>query len=341
MRTKLLRPKALRVSAAALAVITVSSACGATGKTDTAATKASGAANPVSGLRLMVPNSPGGGYDTTARVAAKVMGDDKIATGVEVFNLSGAGGTVGLAKLINEKGNGDLAMMMGLGVVGATYTNKAAAKLSDTTPIAKLIEESSGIMVSKSSPYQDIEGLVKAWKANPKAFAVGGGSNPGGPDHLLPMQFAQAVGIDAKAVNFISYDGGGELLPAILGNKLAFAASGTGEYIDQIKSGAIRVLATTGEKRIESLPDVKTLKEQNVDLTFTNWRGIVAPPGITDAQKAQWVKVFDDMHATQGWKDAMAKNGWSDAYVSGDEFATFLTAQDKRVADVLTALGLV
>jgi len=341
MRTKLIRPKFLRVSAAALAVITVSSACGATGKTETAATNSAGAANPVSGLRLMVPNSPGGGYDTTARVAAKVMGDDKIATGVEVFNLSGAGGTVGLAKLINEKGNGDLAMMMGLGVVGATYTNKAAAKLSDTTPIAKLIEESSGIMVSKSSPYQDIEGLVKAWKANPKAFAVGGGSNPGGPDHLLPMQFAQAVGIDAKAVNFISYDGGGELLPAILGNKLAFAASGTGEYIDQIKSGAVRVLATTGEKRIASLPDVKTLKEQNVDLTFTNWRGIVAPPGITEAQKARWVKVFDDMHATQGWKDAMAKNGWSDAYVSGEEFATFLTAQDKRVADVLTALGLV
>lgn len=345
MRTKLvrpafLRPNFLRLSAAAAAVITAS-ACGTTGTTDTGATNATDSGKPVSGLRLMVPNSPGGGYDTTARVGAKVMDDAKITSGVEVFNLSGAGGTVGLAKLINEKGNGDLAMMMGLGVVGATYTNKAAAKLSDTTPIAKLIEESGAIMVAKDSPYQSIADLVKAWKADPKKFAVGGGSNPGGPDHLLPMQFAQAVGIDAKQVNYIAYDGGGELLPAILGNKLAFAASGTGEYIDQIKSGAIRVLATSGEKRTESVPDVLTLKEQDVDLTFTNWRGIVAPPGITDAQKAQWVKVFDDMHATQGWKDAMAKNSWTDAYVSGDEFTTFLTAQDKRVADVLTALGLV
>ena len=334
-----MRTTLLRVSAAALAVLTAS-ACGATAEPDSGATSAAGAGKPVTGLRLMVPNSPGGGYDTTARVGAKVMEDAKIANGIEVFNLSGAGGTVGLAKLVNEKGNGDLAMMMGLGVVGATYTNKAAAKLSATTPIAKLIEESSGIMVAKDSPYQSIEDLVKAWKANPKAFAVGGGSNPGGPDHLLPMQFANAVGIDAKKVNFISYDGGGELLPAILGNKLAFAASGTGEYVDQIKSGAVRVLATTGEKRLESLPDVKTLKEQNVDLTFTNWRGIVAPPGITDAQKAQWVKVFDDMHATQGWKDAMAKNGWTDAYASGDDFATFLTEQEQRVDDVLSTLGL-
>ena len=335
-----MRTKLLRFSAAALAVLTAS-ACGATSKAEPGSVDAADAGKPVSGLRLMVPNSPGGGYDTTARVGAKVMEDSKIASTVEVFNLSGAGGTVGLAKLVNEKGNGDLAMMMGLGVVGATYTNKAAAKLSDTTPIAKLVEESSGIMVAKGSPYQSIDDLVKAWKANPKAFAVGGGSNPGGPDHLLPMQFADAVGIDAKQVNFISYDGGGELLPAILGNKLAFAASGTGEYVDQIKSGAIRVLATTGEKRLESLPDVKTLKEQNVDLTFTNWRGIVAPPGISAAQKQRWVKVFDAMHATQGWKDALAKNGWTDAYLSGDEFATFLTAQDKRVADVLTALGLV
>ena len=335
-----MRTKLLRFSAAALAVLTAS-ACGATSKAEPGSGDAADAGKPVSGLRLMVPNSPGGGYDTTARVGAKVMEDSKIASTVEVFNLSGAGGTVGLAKLVNEKGNGDLAMMMGLGVVGATYTNKAAAKLSDTTPIAKLVEESSGIMVAKGSPYQSIDDLVKAWKANPKAFAVGGGSNPGGPDHLLPMQFADAVGIDAKQVNFISYDGGGELLPAILGNKLAFAASGTGEYVDQIKSGAIRVLATTGEKRLESLPDVKTLKEQNVDLTFTNWRGIVAPPGISAAQKQRWVKVFDAMHATQGWKDALAKNGWTDAYLSGDEYATFLTAQDKRVADVLTALGLV
>ena len=123
MRTTPMRPTLLRLSAAALAVLTAS-ACGATAKTDTTATSSADAGKPVSGLRLMVPNSPGGGYDTTARIGAKVMEDNKIASGIEVFNLSGAGGTVGLAKLINEKGNGDLAMMMGLGVVGATFTER-------------------------------------------------------------------------------------------------------------------------------------------------------------------------------------------------------------------------
>src|ERR671921_1088964 len=299
-------------------------ACGATsgGSTDSAGTSGS-AGKPLTGLRLMVPNSPGGGYDVTARTAAKVMEDAKIANSMEVFNLSGAGGTVGLARLVNEKGNGDLAMMMGLGVVGATYTNKATSKLSGTTPIARLIEEPSGIMVAKDSPYQTLDDLVAAWKANPSKVSVGGGSSPGGPDHLLTMQLAAAVGIDAKKVNFVSYDGGGDLLPAILGNKLGFATSGTGEYIDQIKSGAVRVLATTGAERLPSV-DAPTLKEQGVNLVFTNWRGILAPPGIPAEKTQQWVKAFDTMHGTQEWKDALTKNGWSDAYLSGADFSTFL-----------------
>jgi putative tricarboxylic transport membrane protein len=328
----------LTLTAAAAAVALTASACGATSGGSSAAGSAD-SGKPLAGLRLMVPNSPGGGYDVTARTAAKVMEDAKIANSLEVFNLSGAGGTVGLARLVNEKGNGDLAMMMGLGVVGATYTNKATSKLSQTTPIARLIEEPSGIMVAKDSPYQTLEDLIAAWKANPEKVSVGGGSSPGGPDHLLPMQLAAAVGIDAKKVNFVSYDGGGDLLPAILGNKLGFATSGTGEYVDQIKSGAVRVLATTGAERLPSV-DAGTLKEQGVDLVFTNWRGVVAPPGIPADKKAQWVKAFDTMHGSQEWKDALVKNGWSDAYLSGDGFSTFLTEQDKRVADTLTQVGL-
>ena len=198
----------------------------------------------------MVPNTAGSGYDTTARAAAKVMEDTEDHQQIEVFNLAGAGGTVGLARTVEEKGNGKLIMQMGLGVVGAQYTKKSEAKLDQTTPIAKLIEEAGAIVVPKDSPYKTIDELVTAWKANPKGLAVGGGSQPGGPDHLMPMQLAQTVGIDPKEVNFISYDGGGELLPAVLGGKVAFAPSGFGEFLDQIEAGEVRVLAVSGPERV-------------------------------------------------------------------------------------------
>ncbi|MDC5698144.1 tripartite tricarboxylate transporter substrate binding protein [Intrasporangium calvum] len=331
------------IAVAALAL----SACGATADdADTApgagATGGTGGnAAPASGLQIMVPNSPGGGYDTTARTVAKVMETEKITGTVQVFNLPGAGGTVGLQRTVNEKGNGKLAMQMGLGVVGAAYTQKSQATLNDTTPIAKLIEEAGAIVVSKESPYTDITSLIDAWKKDPSKVNVGGGSSPGGPDHLLPMQLAKAVGIEPTKVSYISYDGGGELLPAIIGNKIAFGASGFGEFLDQVKAGEVKVLAVTSEERIDALPDVPTLKESGVDFVFTNWRGIVAPPEISDADKAVWVDALTAMHDSQAWKDEMEKRGWTDAFVTGDEFGTFLKEQDTAVAEILKNLGLV
>jgi putative tricarboxylic transport membrane protein len=327
----------LRLAAVATTLLLTATGCGVTGSANEASSAS--ADGPVDGLRIMVPNTAGGGYDTTARVAAKVMEEGDITSNMEVFNLAGAGGTVGLARAVNEKGNGELAMLMGLGVVGASYTNESPSKLTDTTPLAKLIEEPGAIMVSKDSPYQTIDDLVQAWKADPSKVAVGGGSSPGGPDHLLPMQLAQAVGLDPKDVNFVSYDGGGDLLPAILGNKLGFAASGAGEYLDQIESGAIRVLATSGEERLEGV-EAPTLTESNIDLVFTNWRGIVAPPEISDEDRAQWTALLEEMHGTDAWKQELKKNGWTDAFATGEEFETFLAEQDKRVADVLSELGL-
>ncbi len=326
-------------AAAALASLLIS-ACGATAEKGTDASGNGGSA-PASGLRIMVPNSPGGGYDTTARTAAKVLESSKITNSVQVFNLPGAGGTVGLQRVVNEKGNGKLAMQMGLGVVGAAYTQDSKATLGETTPIAKLIEEAGAIVVPKDSPYTDINQLVAAWKADPKKFAVGGGSSPGGPDHLLPMQLAKAVGIDPKTVSYVSYDGGGELLPALLGNKIAFGASGFGEFLDQVEAGDIRVLAVTSEQAIPALKDVKTLKEQGIDLVFTNWRGIVAPPGISDADKQVWVDALTKMHDSQAWKDEEAKRGWTDAFQTGDDFGAFLKQQDTSVAEILKELGLV
>ncbi|GHE35456.1 C4-dicarboxylate ABC transporter substrate-binding protein [Streptosporangium violaceochromogenes] len=324
----------------ALAVVSMFAvgACGATAPKEAA--RAEGGGQLLTGLRIMVPNTPGGGYDTTARTVAKVMDDVKIASGVQVFNLPGAGGTVGLQRTVNEAGNGKLAMQMGLGVVGASHTSKSKATLTQTTPLARLIEEAGAIVVSKDSPYKSINDLVTAWRKNPKKITVGGGSSPGGPDHLLPMQLAKTVGIDPREVNFVSYDGGGELLPAILGNKVAFGASGYGEFLDQVEAGQVRVLAVTSDEPIGVLKAVPTLKSAGIDFTFTNWRGIVAPPGIAETDKRAWIEALTRLHDSEQWKAELARRGWSDAFLAGDRFGAYLADQDKVVAEILNQLGL-
>ncbi|MDN3293519.1 tripartite tricarboxylate transporter substrate binding protein [Streptomyces ficellus] len=293
----------------------------------------------IPGLRLMVPNTPGGGYDITARTAAKNAEDAGLTHNIEVFNLPGAGGTVGLTRLAGEHGNGKLAMSMGLGVVGAVHTNKSPKTLADTTPIARLTEEQDIVVVAKDSPYNSIHDLLAAWRKNPAKLPVGGGSSPGGPDHLAPMLMAQAAGISPKSVNYIPFDGGGELLASILGNKVAFGVSGVGEYLDQIKAGELRLLAVTGPERVPGL-DAPTLREAGLDTEFTNWRGIVAPPGLSDAERDKLIGLVSELHASPQWQESLKKNGWDDAFLAGDAFGEFLDTQNERVDSVLKELGL-
>lgn len=291
-------------------------------------------------LRMMVPNSPGGGYDLTARTAVKIMEDDDITGRVEVFNVIGAGGTVAMARLMNEKGNDDLMMTMGLGVVGATYTNGSKARASDATALAKLIEDPGAVFVPADSPFKTVQDFVAAWKADPSKVTIGGGSSPGGPDHLFPMELAKAVGVEPKAVNYVTYDGGGDLLTALLGKKITVGTSSPGELMDQIEAGQLRVLAVSGEERVEGI-NAPTLKESGINLTFANWRGVLAPPDISDDAKQAMVKVLEEMHGTKQWKEALVKNGWTDAFVTGQQFEQFLKEQDTRVSETLTELGLV
>ncbi|GAA3397291.1 tripartite tricarboxylate transporter substrate binding protein [Streptomyces roseoviridis] len=293
----------------------------------------------IPGLRFMVPNTPGGGYDITARTAAKNAEDAGLTSGIEVFNLPGAGGTVGLTRLVGERGNGKLAMSMGLGVVGAVHTNKTPRTLADTTPIARLTMEQGIVVVGKDSPYRTLQDLLAAWRKNPGKVPVGGGSSPGGPDHLAPMLMARAAGIAPKSVNYVPFDGGGELLASILGDKVAFGVSGVGEYLDQIRSGELRLLAVTGAERVPGL-DAPTLREAGLDTEFINWRGVVAPPGLTDAERDKLVGLLTELHGTPQWRESLKKNGWNDAFLPGEEFGTFLTAQNEQVASVLKELGL-
>ncbi|MFE0651743.1 Bug family tripartite tricarboxylate transporter substrate binding protein [Streptomyces sp. NPDC059534] len=293
----------------------------------------------IPGLRFMVPNTPGGGYDITARTAAKNAEEAGLTGDIEVFNLPGAGGTVGLTRLVGERGNGRLAMSMGLGVVGAVHTNKTPRTLADTTPIARLTEEQDIVVVGKDSPYRTIQDLLAAWRKDPGKVPVGGGSSPGGPDHLAPMLMAQAAGIAPKDVNYVPFDGGGELLASILGDKVGFGVSGVGEYLDQIKAGELRLLAVTGPQRVPGL-DAPTLREAGLDTEFTNWRGVVAPPGLSDAEREKLVGLVTRLHASPQWRESLKTHGWNDAFLPGEEFGTFLAEQDRRVGSVLKELGL-
>jgi putative tricarboxylic transport membrane protein len=291
-------------------------------------------------LTIIAPAGPGGGWDQTARAMAEVLQASGQAKAVTVENVPGAGGTVGLAQFADKnKGDGNALLVNGLVMVGAVLTNQSPVSLVDTTPIARLTGEYEVIVVPANSPLKTLGDLAAAMKNDIGSVAVGGGS-AGGTDHILAGLVAQAAGADATKLNYVPFSGGGEALAAILGGHVAAGISGYGEWEGQIKSGELRALGISSGARVEGI-DIATLKEQGVDVELANWRSVVAAPGISDDQKKALLEAVDAMRSSDGWKKILADKKWTDLYVSGDEFSTFLKAENERVAGVLKTLGLV
>ena len=291
-------------------------------------------------LKIMAPAAPGGGWDQTARSMQQALTASGAAKTAQVVNVPGAGGTVGLAQFVNgAKGDGNQLMVNGFVMVGAILTNRSPVSLEQVTPIARLTEETQVMVVPANSPIKTAKDLAEAVKKDVSKVTFAGGS-AGGVDHIMAALFAGAAGADASKVNYVPFSGGGESLAAIMGGKVTAGISGYGEYEGQIKSGRLRAIGVTSPQRLPGI-DVPTFKEQGIDLVLTNWRSVVAPPGITDAQKKALGEAVDKMVKSQAWKDILKQKGWDDAYMPADAFAAFLKQEQARVRGVLQSVGLV
>lgn len=328
------RPTRSRSVAAALAVAALTlSACGSTSSSD-----GGSADKPVSRLQLMAPADPGGGWDGTARAMASSLESAGLAKSTQVSNVPGAGGTIGLAQLANEKSE-EYLMVMGLVMVGAIETNQSKATLDDVTPIARLTAEDEIVVVPAKSPYKTIADLTDDLAANGRKVAIAGGS-AGGTDHIVAGLLTKAAGATPTDLNYIAYSGGGETLAALLGNKVSAGISGVSEYAEQVKAGKLRALAVTGPERVEGI-DAPTLTEAGLDIEFINWRGVVAPAGLSDAATKRLVALVTEMHDSPEWQKALTTNGWDDTFMTGDEFADFIAEERTVTTTVLRDLGLV
>jgi putative tricarboxylic transport membrane protein len=290
-------------------------------------------------IKILVPANPGGGWDQTGRGLGQSLQSNNIVKKVQIDNKGGAAGTIGLAQFVNSaKGDGSAAMIGGSVMVGGIALNKSPVNLSQVTPIARLTGEYDVLVVPASSPIKSIKDLIAQFKANPGSVSWGGGS-AGGTDHIIVAMIAQASGVDVSKINYIPFAGGGEAQAAVMGGHVTVGLSGYNEFAGQIESKKLRPLAVTSGKRLPGI-DVPTLKEQGVDVELANWRGVFAPPGITDAQKKEMLDAIDKAVKTKSWQDLLAKNGWTDTYLAGDAFKTYLDSEVKETEKIISSLGL-
>ncbi|KAB0676874.1 Bug family tripartite tricarboxylate transporter substrate binding protein [Aureimonas leprariae] len=290
-------------------------------------------------LKIMAPASAGGGWDSAARSLQQAMTASGAVRSVQVTNVTGAGGTIGLAQFVNDaSGSADQLMVGGLVMVGAIISNKSPVNLTQVTPLARLTGDPLVIVVPKDSELKTVQDLAKNVKDDTASTLWAGGS-AGGADQILATLFAKAAGANPAQVNYVAFSGGGEALAAMLGGRVTAGISGYSEFEGQIKSGDLRALALSSPERFEGI-DVPTLKEQGIDVELVNWRGLFAGPNVSAEDKAKLSAAVEKTVKSPQWAEILKARGWSDYYAPSEEFTPFIASETTRIHDVLKSVGL-
>ncbi len=288
-------------------------------------------------LKIMAPADPGGGWDSTARAMQGAL--EGIVGRSEVYNVTGAGGTIGLSQLVNFDGQSNQLMVTGLVMVGAIAANDPKVTLSRVTPIAELVNEEQLIAVPTDSPIRDVGDLRAAMEKDISKVAWAGGS-AGGAEQILAGLVAKDLGLPPRDVNYIAHSGGGEAIATLLSRKDTVGVSSVSEFRPQIEAGKLRPIAVASADRVAQLRDTPTLKESGIDVEVTNWRGVVAPPGITQQQATGLGEIVERMTRTDSWQETLKREGWKSVVKIGPDFDRFLDDEVTRVDAVVDDLGI-
>lgn len=292
---------------------------------------------PYGSVEWVSSSNIGGGYGTTAIAIAEAMKKEGLLTDYTVTYRSNA--PLGLGYFYDQKDRKDLLLITGFAMPGGLATNGSKLDITTASAVAGVMREAEAFVVPTNSKYRTINQLLADIKANPKGVAIGGG-NYGGVDHVTVATLAATVGVKATDLNYIPYSGGGSLVPDVIGGRVAVGISGTSEFSAFVSAGKMRVLAVTSPKPLQVIKG-KTLVQQGINLTFGNWRGILAPADLTAAEYLNTVKVIDALHSTPSWKATLVEKSWIDEYRSGAAFTKWIKAENTAIINVLTDFKLI
>lgn len=288
-------------------------------------------------LRITAPSAPGSASDQLARALKTALSDERGEPVVEVTNVPGAGGTVGLAQFLSERSEGAL-LVTGLTMVDATFLHRSPTPLGRLTPIARLSAEPFAVAVPTASALRSMADLTAAFTADPARITWAGG-RAGSIEHVATVLLAGALGIDAGRLSYVHFLNGAEAAATLPDSPMAAAMLPLGDVAPEVKAGRLRILALSSPGRVEAV-DAPSLAELGIRLELSNWRGVVARPGIRPDERERLVATIDRLAASPAWKEMLGRRGWQDGYLAPEAFGVFIANEQTRVKSALKTLGL-
>ena len=293
---------------------------------------------PLTTIDWTVPAGPGG-YSATTEAISKTLVTEGLLTSTTTDFKPGAGGTTGLAHFQGIKGKQNSALIIGIALTGgmAQVANKNASDLLASTPVARVMREYNAIFVPAKSKYKTLKQFVDDVNANGRAIAVSGG-NVGGVDHQVIGALLKTAGVPISKLNYV-VGTGSEPLTKVLSGAAPVGVIGVVDVLPYLEDNRLRILGISAPKPIPGVKG-KTFTQQGYKLVYGNWRGVMAPGDISEANRLNFVKVMDVMRSTDTWKEVLATNKWYDEFAGGKDFEAFLKTHIPEIKAFIADIGL-
>ncbi|MFB5664303.1 tripartite tricarboxylate transporter substrate binding protein [Alteribacillus sp. HJP-4] len=297
---------------------------------------------PENSLEFVAPSGAGGGWDTTARMAAEGFETEEIIDqGVGVVNKEGGGGAAGWSYIAGKEGNPHHLFVASPPLLLIPLNGQSEYGHEDFTPIANMISDFGAFAVREDAPWEDLNDLFDDMKDSPEDITVVGESSPGSMDHVQFVKIAKAAGVDPSSIKYVSAQDGSTMTNLLNGNADVYS-SGVTETIEQVRAGKIKVLGVTAEERMEGdvVEDFPTATEQGIEETFVNWRGFFGPPNMSDSEIAYYEEKFKELNESDYWEETREKYAWNEQFMGSEEYAEFLDEEKESMQELLDDLNL-
>lgn len=301
-------------------------------------TGAGGAAFPERPVEMTVPFAAGGGSDIMARTIAAILEQEKILPQpLVVVNRPGASGVLGYTFVGNKPGDPYVLSTATSSFIIQPLLGKMKISHRDYTLVAGLALDEFLIVVRADSPFKTMADLLAAARKDPKSVKIGGTSVPS-IDSVISALIEKAAGVK---FNFIAFKSGGEVMLNLLGGNIDVASANPGEALAQIEAKKARALGSLSVKRLEAFPDVPTLREQGIDVVFSQWRGVVAPKELPKEAMQVLVAAFQRLSESKTWREKYLKeNNLTPLYMPPVEFRKYLDGEWERFGAILREMGV-
>jgi putative tricarboxylic transport membrane protein len=296
------------------------------------------AAFPDKPVNIIVHAGAGGGSDIFARTMAAAFEKEKLLPQpVVVENKPGGSGGIAFAYVAGKKKDPYYLVTAVTSFLTTPLMGLTPVGLKDFTPIANFAFDEYMLMVNPTSKYKSMKDLIADAKANPKKITAGG-TQLGSSDSICVYLIEKAAGVQ---LNFVVFNSGGEVNAALLGGHIQMGVTNPGEALELYKAGKVRILGVFAEKRLAGAPEIPTMKEQGINTTYVQNRGLCAPADIPADARKVLEDAFLKYTKTEIFKKYLVENMLSEAWMDGATFGKWLQTENDRYAVIVKDMGLI